>query len=84
MKKTFPKRIAGVRVAGRVSVEDDKRLAEWAGKLGMTKSQMIGLSVHTGMNWLITAISPEQTINTEVVKQAVERMVELNLAVKGD
>jgi len=66
------KKLDYFRVAGRVPIEVNDKLDIWYRKLGITKSALITLCIHAGLNSVIRAVSPEESISTEKLAELMK------------
>jgi len=54
-----------VRINIRVTKDMNSKLDYWAGKLGVTKSQLGGMSMMAGFDAIIRTISPVDSLNED-------------------
>jgi hypothetical protein len=57
----------GKRLQVRVSDETAEKVLLWAGKLGVSASQLGGMAVMSGIDAIIRAVSPMESISPEVM-----------------
>jgi hypothetical protein len=62
------------RVNIRVSDEDYRLLKEWGARLGITMSQLGGMSTHTGLKALLRVIEPEAAFDPAFIAAIVDEM----------
>jgi hypothetical protein len=62
------------RIFSRVTPEFYDKFCGWAAKLGFTKSQFGSLCIQAGMNAIIRAISPEESVTPETMAKIVEAL----------
>lgn len=54
-----------VRVNIRITKEMNDKLDDWAGKFGITKSQLGGMSLMAGFDAIIRTVSPVDSLNED-------------------
>jgi len=72
MAKTVGEQLDTFKVAGRIPVDVNEKLDKWYKKLGITKSVLISMCIQAGINNVIRAISPEESISPETFMKLAE------------
>lgn len=62
------------RITARVPDDLNARLDEWSVKLGVTKSQLAGMSIQAGFDAILRAVSPVDSISAEQLAKVVKAM----------
>jgi len=87
MAKTVGEQLDTFKVSGRVPVDVNEKLDKWYKKLGVTKSVLISMCIQAGINNVIRAISPEESISPETLKNLLDMYdlkVETEKIVQGE
>lgn len=56
-----------IRVYAKVTDEMNLQLDTWSSKLGITKSQLVNMSIMAGLGTIIRAINPESFFTPEMI-----------------
>lgn len=62
------------RITVRVSDDVFDKVMEWSKKLGVTQSQLGGMAVHSGIDAIIRAVSPVDSLSADQWAQIVQAM----------
>lgn len=69
------------KLAIRVTPEFEAKFIEWAARLGLTRSQLGNICVQSGLNAVIRAVSPEESLTAlqivEIIQAAKAQGMEL-------
>lgn len=66
--------MARVRIGAYVTPELNDRLDQWSGKIGITKSQLIAMSIMAGLDSIVRAVSPVESVEPEQWAKIIEAM----------
>lgn len=72
-----------VRLSSTVSDETAEKILYWSKKLNINKSQMINISILAGLDTVIRAISPMESMTPEQIVQIGEALVEKGYTLPG-
>lgn len=64
------------RVTVRIPDEMAEKVAHWADRLGVTQSQLMGMSMQAGMDNIIRAVAPAESITPELLAK-IAKAIEL-------
>lgn len=64
------------RIYARVTDETEKKLLLWSDKLGVTKTQLINMSILAGLDSIIRAVDPVSSLTPEQVVALVQKGIE--------
>lgn len=56
----------------RVTRDFDKKVTSWAGRLGITKSQLGNICMQAGLSAVVKAIAPEEAFSPELLASIIK------------
>lgn len=73
----------GVRINVRISEDDYEKLKEWSKNLGITMSQLGGISLHSGLFAVLRAVQPEAGLDPAYMAKIVAEMNKIDEVKNG-
>lgn len=64
------------RVMARIPDEVAEKIVSWSSRLGITQSQLMGMAIQAGLDNIIRAISPAESITPELLAK-IAKAIEL-------
>lgn len=73
---------ARTRIWGYVNPELNEKLETWAVRLGLSKAQLINISIQAGLSAVTKAISPEEAISPDILAKIMLEAQKLGVEFK--